>query len=198
MLPSSPSTTSDLTVTGVSAGRGPACETGQNCETRGCRIECATRSSPGAWRTSGRSAAAPSADHAWPPAADERAGYGPCAQFRAPTSGAGFDYRDSRIRQHGVEQCRELAGAPWAASLSPRHSTGRTSVTRQVVGQDVTASASLLADLLSALTVMDIFAMSYWLRSLKERKPSPSRSPSSTSCTSPNCASNSGPSVGSF
>jgi len=107
-------------------------------------------------------------------------------------------YRDSRIRQHGVEQCRELAGAPWAASLSPRHSTGRTSVTRQVVGQEVTASASLLADLLSALTVMDIFAMSYWLRSLKERKPSPSRSPSSTSCTSPNCASNSGPSVGSF
>jgi hypothetical protein len=53
-------------------------------------------------------------------------------------------------------------------------------VTRQVVGQDVTASASLLADLLSALTVMDIFAMSYWLRSLKERKPSPSEAPPRT------------------
>ena len=32
MLPSSPSTTSDLTVTGVSAGRGPACETGQTAK----------------------------------------------------------------------------------------------------------------------------------------------------------------------
>ena len=36
------------------------------------RIGCAAPSSPGAWRTSGRSAAAPPADHAGPPAADER------------------------------------------------------------------------------------------------------------------------------
>ena len=60
------------------AGRGSRCPWW-------CRIGCAARSSPGAWRTSGRSVAAPSADHAWPPAADERAGHGLCAQFRAPT-----------------------------------------------------------------------------------------------------------------
>ncbi len=49
------------------------------------RIGCVARSSRGAWRMSGRSVVASSADHAWPPAADERAGHGLCAQFRAPT-----------------------------------------------------------------------------------------------------------------
>jgi hypothetical protein len=35
MLPSSPSTTSDLAVTGVSAQCRTGCAAGQNCETRG-------------------------------------------------------------------------------------------------------------------------------------------------------------------
>ena len=39
------------------------------------------------WRTSGRSAAAPPADHAWLSAADERAGHGLCAQFGHPHGG---------------------------------------------------------------------------------------------------------------
>src|SRR3954454_21778493 len=40
------------------------------------------------WRTSDRSAAAPSAGHAWLSAADERAGHGPCAQFGHPQARA--------------------------------------------------------------------------------------------------------------
>ena len=45
---------------GELGGAGP----GSRCPCS-CRIGCTGRSSPGAWRTSGRSAAAPPADHAW-------------------------------------------------------------------------------------------------------------------------------------
>ena len=42
---------------------------------------------PRSLETSGRSIPSPSADNAWLPATDERAGHGLCAQFRAPAGG---------------------------------------------------------------------------------------------------------------
>ena len=48
---------------------------------------CAAPSSPAAWRTSGRSASAPPADHAGLPLGGEAAGQRREQQFRAPTGG---------------------------------------------------------------------------------------------------------------
>jgi hypothetical protein len=62
----------------------------------GRRIAPGARSSSGAGRTSRRPAAAPSADHAWTPAVDERPTCGLCARFRASTGTADLGSRGRR------------------------------------------------------------------------------------------------------
>ena len=98
------------------AGRGSRCPWW-------CRIGCAARSSPGAWRTSGRSVAAPSADHAGPPAADERAGHGLCAELRAPTSSTSLveDVRPSSRTSPSTCGRSGRASRSDTAAIMPEH-----------------------------------------------------------------------------